>query len=109
MAGRELNRENIKFPNRYLLLKELHDNKSLVADFGDFSPHDVDKLLRVFVANQRDLEVYSGAIFDLLGEVNDWVDLTGGELVVDARMFRMRRQIAAGSWQPGQIVGKRRG
>jgi|GEM_PF-1130764 len=109
VAGRELNRENIKFPNRYLLLKDLHDNKSLVADFGDFSPHDVDKLLRVFVVNQRNLEVYSGAIFDLLGDVNNWVDLTGGEFVVDTKMFRMRRQIAAASWQPGQIVGKRRG
>jgi len=91
VAGRELNRENIKFPNRYLLLKNLNDNKSLIADFGDFSPYDVDKLLRVFVVDQRFLEVYSGAIFDLLGEVNNWVHLTGGEFVVDAKMFRMRR------------------
>ncbi|GAH86948.1 unnamed protein product, partial [marine sediment metagenome] len=34
--GKELSEENIKLPNRYLLLKDLGDNKSLVADFGDF-------------------------------------------------------------------------
>ncbi len=105
VAGRELNRENIKAPNRYLLLKNLTDNRSVVADFGDFAPYDVEKLLRVFVVDQKFLEVYSGAIFDLLGEVNNWVHLTGGEFIVDAKMFRMRRPTTTGAdWREGGKV-----
>ena len=47
IAGKELNEDNVKFPDRYLLLKDLGDNKSLVADFGDFPKYNKSKLLRI--------------------------------------------------------------
>ena len=105
VAGSELNSENIRFPNRYLLLKDLTDNRCVVADFGDFAPYDVDKLLRMFVVDQGFLEIYSGAIFDLLGDVSNWLQLTGGEFVVDPKVFRMRRRTTAGAdWRQERQV-----
>jgi len=89
LGGRELNEENIKFPNRYLLLKDLGNNKSLVADFGDFPPFNISKLLQIFTMNKRYLEIYSSAIFDLIREIKKWVNLTGGEFVIDTKMFRV--------------------
>lgn len=97
VAGSELNSESIRFPNRCLLLKNLNDDRSVVADFGDFAPYDVDKLLRMFVVDHGFLEIYSDAIFDLLGDVNNWLQLTGGEFVVDPKVFRMRRRTTTGA------------
>lgn len=91
--GKELNKENVKFPDRYLLLRDLGNNKSLVADFGDFPLYNVNKLLRIFTINERYLEIYSSAIFDLMREINNWVDLTGGEFVIDTKMFQLRHKV----------------
>jgi len=93
VAGRELSEENIQFPDRYLLLKDLDDNKFLVADFGDFALYDEDQLLQVFVISQKLLEIYSIAIFDLITEINVWLDLTGEEFIVNTKMFRLRRRV----------------
>ena len=90
VAGKELNEDNIKFPDRYLLLKDLGDNKSLVADFGDFPLYMVSKLLQVFTINEKYLELYAGGILNLIREINNWVDLTGGEFVIDTKMFRQK-------------------
>jgi hypothetical protein len=91
--GKELNKENIKFPDRYLLLRDLGNNKSLVADFGDFPLYNVNKLLQIFTIDKRYLEIYSNVIFDLMREINNWVDLTGGEFVIDTKMFRLRHKV----------------
>ncbi len=89
VAGKELNEENIEFPDRYLLLEDLGHNKFQVADFGDFPQYNTNKLLQTFIMNENLLEIYSSAIFDLITELNIWVDLTGGEFVVDTKMFRL--------------------
>ena len=88
LAGKELNEDNINFPGRYLLLKDLGDKKSLVADFGDFPLYNVSKLLQLFTINEEYLELYAGGIFDLIMESNKWVDLTGVEFIIDTKMFR---------------------
>ncbi len=90
IAGKELNEDNIKFPDRYLLLKDLGDNKSLVADFGDFPLYNVIKLLQVFIINEEYLELYADGIFNLIRGSNNWLDLTGGEFVIDLKMFRQK-------------------
>jgi len=46
VRGKDINEENVKFLDRYLLLKDLGDNKFLVADFGDFPRYNMDKLLK---------------------------------------------------------------
>ena len=100
VAGKELNEENIQFPDRYLLLKDLDDDKFQVADFGDFAMYERDRLLQVFVINQKLSEIYSIAIFDLITEINIWLDLTGAEFIVDTRMFRFGYKLDADSINP---------
>jgi len=89
VAGKELARDNIKFPDRYLLLKDLGDNKSIVADFGDFPLYNVNKLLNFFTINEGYLEAYAESILQLIQEINNWVNLTGAEFVIDTKMFRI--------------------
>lgn len=95
IAGKELNKDNIEFPDRYLLLKDLGNNQFRVADFGDFAPYNMNKLLQIFVSNQRYLETFSDAIFDLVRGINKWVNLTGGEFVIDTKMFRLGYKVTA--------------
>ena len=97
VAGKELGKENAKFRDRYLLIRKLDDNKSLVVDYGDFSPRNIDEVLRIFVVDQRHLEIYSGAIFDLIREILNWVSLTGGEFVIDTKMFRPGHNVRIGN------------
>ncbi len=97
VSGKELNEENIKLPDRYLLLKELGDNKSQVADFGDFPPYNINKLLQIFTIKEKYLETYSSSILDLIGEINIWVDLTGGEFIIDTEMFRLGYKVTVHS------------
>jgi hypothetical protein len=88
VAGKELNKDNIKFPDRYLLLQDLGDDKTLVADFGDFPLYNVDKLLYYFTIKDNYLEGYADSVFQLIMEINNWLDLTGREFVMDNKMFR---------------------
>ena len=78
---------------RYLLLKDVGDSNYLVADFGDFPLYNVDKLLQIFTIEESYLEFYSDAIVDLLNEISKWIYLTGGEFVVDTKMFRSAKAI----------------
>lgn len=89
VAGTELNEANVKFPDRYLLLQDLEGSKSLVADFGDFYLYHVDKLLNYFRIDESHLGAYTEGIFDLIKEINNWMDLTGREFLVDIQMFRI--------------------
>ncbi len=87
--GKDLNEENAKFPDRYLLLKDLGNNKFLVADFGDFPRYNIDKLLKIFKINDKYIDIYVDAIFDLINEINHWANLTGREFLIDTKMFRI--------------------
>ena len=89
VSGKDLNKENVKFPNRYLLLKDLGDNKFLVADFGDFPQYNVDKLLKIFNIDNKYIDIYVDAILDIVNEINNWVDLTDSEFLIDTKMFRL--------------------
>ena len=71
-------------------MKTLGDNKSLVMDFGDFATYNSDKLLQIFGLNDKLRDIYCAAISDLIEEINLWLDLTGGEFVIDSKMFRFR-------------------
>lgn len=88
VAGSKLNADNIKFPDRHLLLKDLGKNKSLVADFGDFPLYNISKLLQTFTINEQHCEHYADGIHSLIKDINNWVRITGGEFVLDTKMFR---------------------
>lgn len=87
-SGLEISHKNINFPDRYLLLKKISGNKSVVMDFGDFHPYNVESLLGVFRINRKYLDIYCFAIFDLIKDINIWLDLTGKEFLIDTKQFR---------------------
>lgn len=89
VSGKDLNERNVEFPDRYLLLKGLGDKKFLVLDFGDFPQYSIDKLLQIFKIADKYIDIYADAIFDLISEINNWVNLTGEEFLVDTKMFRL--------------------
>jgi hypothetical protein len=89
VSGKDLNERNVEFPDRYLLLKDLGDKKFLVLDFGDFPQYRIDKLLQIFKIGDKYIGIYADAIFDLISEINNWVNLTGKEFLVDTKMFRL--------------------
>ncbi len=89
-SGVEMNPENIKFPDRYMLLKHLDNDKFIVCDFGDIPKYNLGNCLNYYTINNKLLEVYSTVIFELIKDINRWLDLTGKEFVIDTKMFRMR-------------------
>lgn len=89
VSGKDLNERNVKFPDRCLLLKGLGDKKFLVLDFGDFPQYSIDKLLQIFKIADKYIDIYADAIFDLISEINNWINLTGEEFLVDTKMFRL--------------------
>lgn len=60
-----------------------------VADFGDFAPYQLGKLLNVCIVNRKYLEAYAHEISDILKRINNWLELTGSEFLIDTKMFRL--------------------
>jgi hypothetical protein len=89
IPGRELHPDNIRFPNRHLLLRDVGGDKAQVIDFGDFRQYNQDKLLEVFTVNESNLTEYASAIYYLMKQINDWTRLTNREFVIDTKMFRI--------------------
>jgi len=89
VSGKNLNEKNVEFPDRYLLLKELGNSKFLVVDFGDFHQYNVNKLLKIYKINKNYADMYVDVIFDIINEVNTWLDLTDREFLIDTKMFRL--------------------
>lgn len=88
-AGIEMNELNSKYPDRYLLLKNLKDDIYQVADFGDFPLNQVSKLLHLFRVNEKYAQVHAQEIFSTIEAFNKWIELTGTELLLDMKMFRL--------------------
>lgn len=89
-SGINMNPENKKFPDRYMLLKHLAEDKFVVYDFGDIPKYNLEKCLKYYKINNKLLSYYAEVIFDLLKDINGWLDATGLEFVIDTKMFRMR-------------------
>ena len=87
-SGKEIGDRNIEYPDRYLLLRHLQNEKYQVTDFGDFAPYHFGDLLTIFRFNHKYLEGFSDSIVDLIKRVNEWLDLTGSEFLIDTRLFR---------------------
>jgi hypothetical protein len=89
VSTKELSERNVELPDRRFLLEDLGDNKSRIVDFGDFPSYRMDKLLNLFAVNGEYLEAYAECIIQFIKDIKNWVDLTGAEFVVDAKMFRL--------------------
>ncbi len=88
--GSEMNPENKKFPDRHILLKHLAEDSFIVHDFGDIPKYNLDKCLKYFKANDKIIEYYAEVIFDLLKDINSWLDTTGLEFIIDTKIFKIR-------------------
>lgn len=99
--GKELDKDNIKFPDRLLLLKNLGDDRFLVGDFGDFPAYYLNNLLQNFKVNERHLKIYADAIFDSVHEISNWVRLTGEEFVMDTERFRLGHEVKMNNLRKG--------
>lgn len=88
VKGQDINPQNLKYPERYILLKELGNDKGVVVDFGDFKGDKVNVLLNIWKVNEKYVSVYAEFIFDILKEINIWAIQTGCEFLVDSKQFR---------------------
>lgn len=89
-SGREMNPENKKFPDRHMLLKHLAEDKFVVYDFGDIPKYNLEKCLKYFKVNDKIAKHYAEVIFDLLKDINSWLDATGLEFIIDTKMFKVQ-------------------
>lgn len=88
-SGINFNPENKVFPERYLLLKHLSRDKFVVYDFGDISKYNLEKCLNYYKINNKILIYYAEIISNLLNSINDWLNVTGQEFIIDSKIFRM--------------------
>jgi len=89
-SGIEMNSENRKFPDRYILLKYLADDKFIVCDFGDIAKYNLKKCLNYYKINDELISDYADIIIQLIKHINGWLDSTGSEFILDEKMFKFR-------------------
>jgi len=65
-SGKAINPLNKEYPDRYLLLKHLKDDKFVVTDFGDFAPYQSSKLLNICIVQPQFIDNYADAICDVI-------------------------------------------
>ena len=90
-SGIEISEENNALPNRYLLLQCLRDDKFIVRDFGDISKYNLEKCLYYFIVNEEKIDEYSIIINELVSDINNWLDVTGKEFLIDLKKYRIRK------------------
>ncbi len=88
--GINMNVNNKKYPNRYLLLKPVKNDYFMVISFGDFSERHTNNLLTYYSISDEHIEQYVDIIYNLITSIKKWVQLTNNELIIDPLQFRMR-------------------
>lgn len=76
--------KNDELPNRFVLLNEIKEGNGIVKDFGDF-PYKlrVQKLLMKYKFNNKNKDTFVSIIRHFITTVNDWLNLTNGEFILD--------------------------
>lgn len=88
-SGKEISKYNDKLPDRLLLLKKLGGDKYMVQDFGDFKPFNHDKLLHYWIIKEEHAKVLSRLIGSIIEDINEWLNETGDEFLIDNKMFKI--------------------
>lgn len=78
--GSDLNPENLQYPNRFLFLRDLGNEKYVVEDFGDFQSKDVESLLQTFTIKKDKINLGADYLFNLLYLIQKWLKLAENEL-----------------------------
>lgn len=76
--------KNDELPNRFVLLNEIKEGNGIVKDFGDF-PYKlrVQNLLMKYKFNNKNKDTFVSIIRHFITTVNDWLNLTNGEFILD--------------------------
>lgn len=82
IKGADINEENKICPDRYLLVKPMKNNHSVIVDFGDIHKYNIDKCLRIFKLNDKSLSSLALELFLLLKDFKEWNKLTGNQLIM---------------------------
>ncbi|KXL53771.1 hypothetical protein CLNEO_09970 [Anaerotignum neopropionicum] len=70
--------------NRLILMRKIDSTTGAVVDFGDFQRKDhIEALLDEFTFKKITLNFYSGFFFNLIKDINSWIDNNGGEFIID--------------------------
>ena len=57
--------------------------------FGDFAPYQSSKLLNICIVQPQCIDTYADAIYDVISDINRWLGVSGGEFLIDTKMFRI--------------------
>lgn len=85
--------QNDDLPNRFILLKKLNEEKGIVSDFGDFiyKPR-IEKLTNYYELDDNNITSLVSIIRHFITAVDDWLDLTNGEIIIDLyHNFELRK------------------
>ena len=87
---RYAHRDNLRYPERLILIKKIDEDKGIVVDFGDFKEYMKPYLLKKYKIKEDKLKEFSEIVYNLLNLINRWLNLTGDKLLIDERKFRIR-------------------
>ncbi|MDD5022453.1 MAG: hypothetical protein PHR82_10060 [Endomicrobiaceae bacterium] len=93
VKGNKINKDNDKYPDRYILLKYLDNDKYVVSDFGDIYLYNEEKCLKLYMVNKKLIYLLAATIYDLIKNLKEWGNLTGKEFIIDEKMFRIRKNL----------------
>lgn len=96
--GKELNPENDIYPDRYLLLLPVGKNNYKVMDFGDIKKYNLEKSLIIYKVNKKYATAYSSVIFTLLQSIKYWFEMTGHEVLIDTKMYKLKSHFKKSSF-----------
>ena len=82
---------NLRYPERLILIKKIDKDKGIVIDFGDFKKYTKPYLLKRYKIKNEKLNEFSEVVYNLLNLINRWLSLTGNKLLIDERKFRIRQ------------------
>lgn len=86
ISGQTLNFENSK--TSYLLLDKVDNSHGRVIDFGDFiEKAKIEEHLNYYKINPHYLNQYINEILNLLSFAEEWLDITGGEFIIDTNCY----------------------
>jgi len=88
---RHTNQNNLRHPERFILIKKIDEDKGIVVDFGDFKEYMKPYLLKKYKIKEDKLKEFSEIVYKLLNLIKCWLDLTGDKLLIDERKFRIRQ------------------
>ncbi|MEI6411623.1 MAG: hypothetical protein WCR52_19695, partial [Bacteroidota bacterium] len=95
LKATEISERNSHQPDRYILGLPSDKGKFAVQDFGDFIYLDkAAKQLNYYKINPNRIDLYLDCLFEFNAIINDWVDNTGGEIIIDNQTnnFKLHRE-----------------